>query len=218
MIPGLFAVIGLLAGGWLVHSTLMRRRLQVARRDPVTGLLARHGWTERARRILRSGGNLVALVDLDRFKEVNDTFGHAAGDRVLAVTAARLQAWLDGAGGGECGRLGGDEFALAVRQPITGPQLDGLASLLATPVRLASGENAQPGASIGAAWCRPGHPGLSAALAAADIAMYAAKRAGGGWRAATSARDCAQMPDRSRAGRRAGCCSAEVMTEREAGA
>jgi diguanylate cyclase (GGDEF)-like protein len=218
MIPGLVAVIGLLAGGWLVHSTLLHHRLQTARRDPVTSLRTRYAWSARARRILRHGGHLVALVDLDRFKDINDTFGHAAGDRVLVVTAARLQSWLDRAGGGECGRLGGDEFALATRRPITGPQLDGLAALLSTPVRLPSDGIAQPGASIGVAWCSPGQPELSAALAAADTAMYAAKRAGGGWRAATATRDCPRVPSRSRTGRRAGACGAEVVDELEAGA
>jgi diguanylate cyclase (GGDEF)-like protein len=183
MIPSLIVAVGLLMAGWFAHGALLQHRLHTARRDPVTGLPTRGAWTVRAHRILRRG-HLVALVDLDRFKEINDTFGHAAGDHVLAVTAARLRAWLHGAGGGECGRLGGDEFALAARQPITGSQLDDLVAALATSVRLPSGQDALPGASVGATQCGQGRSGLSAAMAAADAAMYAAKRAGGGWRVA----------------------------------
>lgn len=179
MIPGLLAAIGLLAAGWVVHGALLHRRLGTARRDPVTGLATRGAWVVHARRVLRTG-HLVALVDLDRFKEVNDTFGHAAGDRVLAVTAARIRAWLERVGGGECGRLGGDEFAIAALQPVTAAQLDDLVAVLTAPVRLPSGQDARPGASVGATRCSPGRLTLSVALAAADAAMYAVKRAGGG--------------------------------------
>ena len=61
----------------------------------------------------------VALVDLDRFKAVNDTYGHSAGDELLAVAAARMREWTDRVGGGACGRLGGDEFAIITRRVVT---------------------------------------------------------------------------------------------------
>jgi diguanylate cyclase len=195
----LLAVGGLLAG-WLARSALLRRQLLAAGRDPVTGLATRQAWTVRARRILRGGG-MVALIDLNQFKEINDRFGHAAGDHFLAVTASRIVGWLESAGGGACGRLGGDEFSFATRYPAAPAELDRLAAALAAPVRLPGGASAAHGASIGTARCQPGRAGLPTALAAADSEMYAAKRAGGGWRIAP---DCGlpPSPPRRRPGRR----------------
>jgi diguanylate cyclase (GGDEF)-like protein len=70
----------------------------------------------------------VILVDVDRFKRVNDTYGHAAGDELLAVTAARLRAWADRVGGGACGRLGGDEFTAITRRAVTDAETADLAA------------------------------------------------------------------------------------------
>ena len=112
MSPPLIAAAALSAlAAWTAHATYLRRALRAARCDPVTGLPGRAGWTAQAGRIMRgSGTRTVILVDVDRFKRVNDTYGHAAGDELLAVTAARLCTWADRVGGGACGRLGGDEF------------------------------------------------------------------------------------------------------------
>ena len=178
----ILAAVVLPLAGWFAHAAVTRQLLRAARRDPVTGLPTRAAWTARARRMLRRRGPVVALVDLDLFKVVNDTCGHQAGDQVLASTAARIRAWLDGCGGGEGGRLGGGEFALATRHPVTAQHLNALASLLAQPVTLLDGITVRVGASVGAARSGPGTGGLSAALAAADAAMYAAKRSGGGCR------------------------------------
>ncbi|CAM5384319.1 diguanylate cyclase [Streptomyces hirsutus] len=81
--------------GWAVHAAALHKQLAVTRRDPLTGLLRRDAYTARARRLLaRHGDNVaVVLIDQDHFKAVNDTMGHAAGDAVLAATAARLTAW-----------------------------------------------------------------------------------------------------------------------------
>ncbi len=82
--------------------------------DELTGLLNRAAFFERLERLLEGAeaGNTPSLglmfIDLDHFKQINDTHGHAAGDRVLQVLAARLQAALRSAD--LCGRLGGDEF------------------------------------------------------------------------------------------------------------
>jgi diguanylate cyclase (GGDEF)-like protein len=125
----------------------------------------------------------VILVDVDRFKRVNDTYGHAAGDELLAVTAARLCAWAASVGGGACGRLGGDEFTAITRRAVTDAETADLAALLATPARLPGpGVIVPVTASVGAATCA--ERGLSAGLAAADAAMYQAKHAGTGYRIA----------------------------------
>jgi GGDEF domain-containing protein len=95
--------------GWAVHAVALHRQLAVTRKDPLTGLLRRDAYTARARRLLARHGDdtAVVLIDQDHFKAVNDTMGHAAGDAVLAATAARLTAWAGPRA--SVGRLGGDE-------------------------------------------------------------------------------------------------------------
>uniref|UniRef100_UPI002F911B31 GGDEF domain-containing protein n=1 Tax=Streptomyces virginiae TaxID=1961 RepID=UPI002F911B31 len=168
--------------GWTLHAVSLRRKLTAARRDPLTGLLGRDGYTTQARQTLaRYGDNvLVVLVDLDHFKQINDgPGGHAAGDRVLAATATRLTAWAGSRGA--VGRLGGDEFAVAVR---IGParralRLTQLTQLLAQPVEIEDGVLVDVAASVGAA--SPdvlGTTDLSVLQRAADAAMYAGKHTG----------------------------------------
>ncbi|MFG3042891.1 GGDEF domain-containing protein [Streptomyces sp. NPDC048330] len=168
--------------GWTLHAVSLRRKLTAARRDPLTGLLGRDGYTTRARQTLARYGDsvLVVLVDLDHFKQINDgPGGHAAGDRVLAATATRLTAWAGSRGA--VGRLGGDEFAVAVR---IGParralRLAQLTQLLAQPVEIEDGILVDVAASVGAA--SPdvlGTTDLSVLQRAADAAMYAGKHTG----------------------------------------
>ncbi|MFI9422557.1 GGDEF domain-containing protein [Streptomyces achromogenes] len=202
---------GPLAGGWGVHGLWMRRRLSAARRDPLSGLWTRAPFEWRASRVLaRHQQVVVVLVDLDGFKALNDTFGHAAGDAAIRATAATLNDALAGQRGAVVARLGGDEFAAAVplSDPFTLPWLlRGLHGAITAPFRH-GGHDLTVGASIGAALSsdltpdtrRAGPEALPVLLRLADEAMYAAKRAGGGWNypAATKQR-CATT-----AGRRAG--------------
>ncbi|MFJ9412464.1 GGDEF domain-containing protein [Streptomyces sp. NPDC101393] len=168
--------------GWAVHAVSLHRKLAAARRDPLTGLLGRDGYTTRARQITGRYGDhaLVGIVDLDHFKEINDgPGGHAAGDRVLAITAQRLTAWAGSRGA--VGRLGGDELAFAVRIGAARRELRlaQLVTLLAQPVEIEGGALVDVAASVGAA--SPGVLGttdLSALQRAADAAMYAGKHTG----------------------------------------
>jgi len=121
--------------GWTAHATYLRRALRAAHRDPVTGLPGRAGWTAQADRIMRGRGTRTVIL-VDRFKRVNDTYGHAAGDELLAVTAARLRTWAARVGGGACGRLGGDEFTAITRRAVTDAETADLAALLARPAPL----------------------------------------------------------------------------------
>ncbi|MET9208229.1 GGDEF domain-containing protein [Streptomyces bacillaris] len=195
--------------GWAVHAVALHRKLSGARReladrrDSLTGLLGRDGYTTRARQITDRYGNaaLVVFVDLDHFKQINDgPGGHTAGDRVLAATAARLTAWAGSRGA--VGRLGGDEFAVAVR---IGParrelRLAQLSALLAQPVEVEDGVLVDVAASIGAA--SPdvlGTTDLSVLQRAADAAMYAGKHTG---RAVLAGPQHATVPSIN--GRRAG--------------
>ncbi|MFE7614352.1 GGDEF domain-containing protein [Streptomyces sp. NPDC057496] len=167
--------------GWTVHAVSLHRKLAAARRDPLTGLLGRAGYTTRARQITDRYGDhaLVVLVDLDHFKQINDGGGHAAGDRVLTATAARLTAWAGSRGA--VGRLGGDEFAAAVRIAPARRELRlaQLTKLLAQPVQVDDGALVDVAASVGAA--SPdilGTTNLSLLQRAADAAMYTGKHTG----------------------------------------
>lgn len=173
-----------LAAGWTAHLLWLRRRLDTARRDPLTGLWTREGFTRRATALLRDPAAVVVLADVDRFKQVNDTFGHAAGDALLKATAARLAHYTGPSG--VAGRLGGDEFAAVVidRHGTAGDMLAVLGGVLARPA-----EGLDPGVhtTVSLGWARaadfPGED-LPALLRRADEAMYAAKRARAGVRRA----------------------------------
>ncbi|MFC8720285.1 GGDEF domain-containing protein [Kitasatospora sp. NPDC057198] len=156
--------------GWTTHSTVLARRLATARRDPLTGLLTRDGFTTRAERIIRRHPErtTVLLIDLDDFKAVNDTHGHAAGDAVLAATARRLATWCGT--DGIAARLGGDEFAAVVLD--AEHRVPDLRNQLHHPVPYGT-ELLSVSASVGTS-----HPAtllLTEALSAADRQMYASK-------------------------------------------
>lgn len=119
---------------------------------------------------------LVAVViDLDDFKQVNDQYGHAAGDQVLVAVAQRFAEFADG---DLVARLGGDEFAGLLRVPtVDGAWLDQFArrltDTLAAPIQIV-GRTVQVSASVGLAAVAGCH--LAEALRHADAAMYRVKR------------------------------------------
>ncbi|MFF6774393.1 GGDEF domain-containing protein [Streptomyces sp. NPDC012637] len=168
------AAAGLPALGWALHGSMLIRRLATARRDPLTGLHTRAGWTTRAEHLITRRPNaLVVLVDLDDFKAINDTHGHAAGDTVLTATARRLTDWCGRHG--IAARLGGDEFAAIVTDPAHTDGLRALQAALDQPVTH-DGHTLRVSASVG--HCHRDDlpvPVLTDALSAADMAMYAAK-------------------------------------------
>lgn len=123
----------------------------------------------------------LLMVDLDRFKSVNDSLGHMTGDKLLAQVSARLQALM-----GEgliCGRLGGDEFAIVMRD--VGPH--GSVGELARRVIERLSEPYQVdqhtlyvGASVGSAFGPQDGASVEELMRNADLALYQAKDAGGG--------------------------------------
>ncbi|MEG1769389.1 MAG: bifunctional diguanylate cyclase/phosphodiesterase, partial [Comamonas sp.] len=121
----------------------------------------------------------VLFVDLDGFKPINDSFGHAAGDLILRGAADRLR--LEGREGDTVARVGGDEFLLLLENVADEEAAIGVArralTALSQPFEL-SGKQVQIACSIGIA-IHPGHGERSKLVANADAAMYAAKRAGG---------------------------------------
>ncbi|MEU3855658.1 GGDEF domain-containing protein [Streptomyces sp. NPDC029554] len=167
--------------GWAVHAIALHKQLAATRRDPLTGLLRRDAYTARARRLLARHDDdaVVVLVDQDHFKAVNDTLGHAAGDTVLAATAARLTAWAGPRAA--VGRLGGDEFAGVVQLPAAHleQRLAQLVRMLHTPVVLDDGHTVDVAASIGAATPHTiGSRDLTVLQRAADAALYQGKHSG----------------------------------------
>ncbi|MEW2297114.1 GGDEF domain-containing protein [Streptomyces sp. NPDC006743] len=165
----------------LADDVRLRRRLEAAHRDPLTGLLRRDAYTARARRLLarHDDDTTVVMVDADRFKEINDGLGHAAGDTVLASIAARLTAWARPRAA--VGRLGGDEFAVVLELPAERREqhLEQLVRMLHTPVTLDDGRTVAVAASVGAA--SPdviGTRDLTALQRAADAALYDGKHTG----------------------------------------
>jgi diguanylate cyclase (GGDEF)-like protein/PAS domain S-box-containing protein len=156
----------------------------LALRDPLTGLANRRLldilMEAALARIDRTGAPLtVSLVDLDDFKAINDQLGHAAGDEVLRQAAHRLVGTVRGAD--VVARLGGDEFVVAHESDASdgGSVLERLTAVLSEPYELADGTRLICLPSIGTADTRDHEHPLHAAdlLAAADAAMYTAKRA-----------------------------------------
>ena len=159
---------------------------RLAHYDSLTGLANRVQIGEVLEQILaapreRDRVCSIIMLDLDRFKQVNDTLGHPAGDALLKQVAQRLARAVDG--GGRCGRLGGDEFQVIVPGYATREQLSFLSSeiiaLLSQPYTI-EGHNVIIGASCGVA-IAPEHGTTSEELIRnADLALYAAKDAGRG--------------------------------------
>ncbi|MBC7907775.1 MAG: diguanylate cyclase [Rhodospirillaceae bacterium] len=159
------------------------RRLLVET-DPLTGVHNRQGMTRDLRRewtrSLRTGQPVcVALADLDHFKVVNDTWGHAAGDRVLCAAARFFQRRLRPYD--TVYRYGGEEFLFILPNTdadTAAKVLDRLRRTLArVPVVAESGERIPVACSIGVAQMVPGRS-VHEAVGAADRALYAAKNAG----------------------------------------
>ncbi|MFE0737424.1 GGDEF domain-containing protein [Streptomyces sp. NPDC058855] len=174
--------------GWTLHALTLHRRLAAERRDPLTGAQRRAAFERRAQRLLarHRQDSLLCLVDLDHFKGLNDTHGHAAGDAALAATGERLARWAGPHG--VVGRLGGDEFAVATRtdalvgEDAIGQHLQALVDALHEPVPTEAGPVAVA-ASVGAAV--PDYLGihaLPALMRGADVSMYRTKHSGRyGW-------------------------------------
>lgn len=159
----------------------------ISMHDAVTGLPNRRRidalQDELAQRGLRPDQRLGALhIDLDRFKEINDTLGHAAGDFILRHVAAILRDCVEGQG--IVARIGGDEFVVFTEEAPAESALMHLAQRIiqrcALPVSY-DGQLCRFGVSIGIAVCTAGGPGgLTDLFVRADIALYRAKNDGRG--------------------------------------
>ncbi|KAF1685633.1 histidine kinase [Pseudoxanthomonas broegbernensis] len=128
-------------------------------------------------------GLALLLVDLDGFKSINDSFGHAAGDAMLKAAAGRMHHTLQG--GDLFGRLGGDEFMVVLRRPIDGSEAEEAArrliAALSEPLAFGS-EHLKVGASVGIALLGHDGEGFDDLLRAAHAALRVARERGrNGW-------------------------------------
>ncbi len=156
--------------------------------DALTGMNNRRAFDEALASLVDGAapGKLVAvlMLDLNGFKAINDTHGHAAGDAILRATAGRI---ADAVRDGDCAaRLGGDEFAV-IAPSVTSAEgaiaiAGRIAASLTHPVTI-DGRSHRVGTGIGIALVRSGELHSAELVRRADVALYAAKRGGGDpWR------------------------------------
>jgi diguanylate cyclase (GGDEF)-like protein len=160
-----------------------------ARADSLTGLANRRSYDEALNRAvtwaLRHDGEVALItVDVDHFKAINDTWGHAVGDQALKAVAGAMRTVADG-GDDLAARLGGDEFVMLLRRDRTGAlqAAEELRRLVAAIDEVPGGA---PGVSIGVAVLPEDAGTVETLMAASDAALYQAKTAGRGRVAAAS--------------------------------
>jgi diguanylate cyclase (GGDEF)-like protein len=176
----------------VLHRAMLARELEgIAATDAKTGLLTVAAWrVEAGRRLARTGGAGLLIVDIDHFKAVNDLHGHLAGDEVLAAVAGTLRsaAGTDGL----VGRFGGEEFVVLLAGPADADALyaaaervRGAVAGMALFVPAGEGVTTIAGLTVSVGAARvPATQGdadespLDRGLRAADACLYAAKRAG----------------------------------------
>ena len=173
-----------------------RKLIQLAHYDSLTGLPNRRLFLEKIQAELANAslsGSVAALlyIDIDHFKEINDTHGHSAGDAVLKQIASRLVASLAPGAGGESqtpeasrisvARLSGDEFAILASKIADAEAARELARrvlrLIAEPLKIAE-RNLTPSASVGIALFPKDGNNVEALIHSADAAVYSAKNRG----------------------------------------
>lgn len=165
----------------LATTRAEKERLEaIAEQDGLTGLLSVGALRERAHELAarREIGGFV-VIDIDDFKDINDTYGHKAGDEALCMLARTLEeAFREN---DAISRFGGDEFAVCLKGPISKEALKQLCETLVERVRTSSITQGRPfTVSVGAFRSTEGDEGYLDLYDCADKAMYEAKRSGKG--------------------------------------
>lgn len=165
------------------RNELLRRLRHMSTHDPLTLVTNRAAFREQAENIFKHQGRQHAalMIDLDHFKSINDTYGHAAGDEVLREATRRIRKCLRPHD--LIGRMGGEEFAVFLPN-CQEHEARNIAerirtALAATPVQIAAEQAVPITTSIGVSVLATGHTrGLDALLAEADRALYISKQSG----------------------------------------
>ena len=154
---------------------------RLSREDGLTGLLNRRAFLEQAEKdraeIPKFADQFAFLIDIDHFKRINDTYGHAAGDEVIREVARRMSAAL----GADklLSRIGGEEFATILPTNFVGAQL--MATQICETIRLSpmlfETVELKVTVSVGVALCGP-NDSIGCSLSRADAALYSAKHGG----------------------------------------
>lgn len=187
--------IALILFGWRRYRDLeievMQRRVaeeqarSLADADPLTGLLNRRAFKDRGAKMIETAREegqavIVLLLDLDNFKQVNDVYGHAAGDDVLQMTGERIRAVLPASA--LIARMGGDEFACAFTiNPGAAHVADHMAENILASISqpmIGKGLHLRTSTSIGIAQSGYEHRPIEILMRHADLAMYSAKNQG----------------------------------------
>ena len=170
-----------------LRRALIPELLRLAQIDPLSGIFNRRAFSEAAEAALQRGQQTqrplaLALIDVDFFKQINDTHGHDAGDQVIRQVSELLRVTVRGTD--LVGRLGGDEFAILAQLPgeEAAQMLERIRNTVhSTPIPTGEGQHVQVNLSVGVA-STAGHGGygLAELMGAADAALYVAKDRGRG--------------------------------------
>ncbi|WP_295808442.1 diguanylate cyclase [uncultured Nitratireductor sp.] len=175
----------MLASAMAKQNDLIGQLSDLARRDSLSGLLNRRAFAEEAEALIRSCARqakslAVLMLDIDHFKSINDRFGHAAGDQVISIAAARISACLRG--NDIIGRVGGEEFAILLPACSREQALEVAERMRnafsQSAIALESRGSLTVTVSVGLAWSNNGIADLNALMEEADEALYRAKNLG----------------------------------------
>jgi diguanylate cyclase (GGDEF)-like protein len=180
-VQALLVGLAALAGALVAYSLKAHQRIRsMALHDNLTGLANRHQFSLRGQDLFslarRTHRPLTLLnIDINDFKSVNDTYGHAAGDSVLVQVANKLRACCRESD--LVARLGGDEFVVLLPDTPMGPTLEALLDRLRTSIdiELPGSAPVRLGISIGVATYNDATPSLDVLMRQADEAMYHVK-------------------------------------------
>ena len=189
-----------------LRSQLIPELLQLAQIDPLSGVYNRRAFMETATALIGRAEQAglpitLALIDVDRFKQINDSHGHDVGDRAIQAVSELLNSSVRSSD--LVGRLGGDEFVILVQLSgeVATPMLERTRQLIAsTAVPTGNGDDLKLSISVGVA-TSTSHAGysLEALLGAADAALYVAKDRGRG-QVVNLERELESAPDPLQAG------------------
>lgn len=174
-----FEMVRLSFNASIEQITLKRKFEELARSDPMTGVFNRSVLaTDLPKMLADQAGRMVAVhaIDLDRFKEANDRFGHPVGDALLKQVAGRLQSLA--AGGDLLVRMGGDEFVLVQRSVESPTDAETMAQRIVRAIGApyqVDGDTIDLGVSVGVAVAPEDGRTVEALLSRSDKALYRAK-------------------------------------------